>query len=237
MFYEEHHINNTLKCKQCYNRLDRPNILPCGSVICTFCVLATKIVNNEYDCYLCKQKHVYPSNGFPLCEQLVELLLVKPSEMHKSESVKQLFELQKRIESFRKSSNNGIKQIKDYCNDLRTQIRESTELSINKLYTLNHKLISRVDQFEVDLIKSLDKNREENRDDYNRIINDIDKLTKQYDSNEVSVFKLIEIYQKLEEEKSKLGKIIFNKNSLKFQANKSDLNENIIGTFVYMDKK
>jgi len=195
-------------------------------------VLATKIFNNEYDCCLCKQKHIYPANGFPLCEPLVELLLIKPSEMHKSESVKQLFELQKRIESFRKCNKYGLKQIKDYCNEMRLQIRESTEQSINKLYACNHALLARVDQYEQDVIKSLDKNRDENRDEYSRIINDIDKLTKQYDDNEVSVFQIIDIYHKLEEEKLKLDKIIFNKNNLKFQANTNDLNENIIGTFI-----
>lgn len=89
-----------------------------------------------------------------------------------------------------------------------------------------------MDQYEEQLNKSLEKNKEEHKDDYTRVVTEIDKLTRQYDSCEHNVFATIEIYQKLEEEKLKLNEIVFNRNYLKFHVNNMEqLNENVLGSF------
>ena len=152
--------------------------------------------------------------------------------MHRCESIKQLFELQNRIEAFRVSKNSASKQIKEYCTDLRSQIQSATNLCSQRILALQSKLTLQVDQYEEQLNKSLEKNKEEHRDDYNKIVAEIDKLTRQYESNENSVFATIDIYQKLEEEKVKLNEIVFNRTYLKFHVNNMEqLNEAILGSF------
>lgn len=238
MFYEEIQINNSLNCKLCTKRLDKPNILPCGGIICTFCVLSKKMVNNLFECSFCASDHIYPSNGFPLCEPLVQILSVKPSELQRSESVKQLYELQKKIEAFKLGLNNGSKQIKDYCADLKFQVQTATDATTHKLNLVNKKLIDHINLYEQELVNSSEENKNEHRDEYNKINAEIEKLTKQYESNESNVFSTIEIYRKLEEEKIKLDEIIFNKNYLKFEPNNCDLNETIlIGSLVRLERK
>ena len=78
MFYDENLINNCLKCKLCLKRLDKPNILPCGNVICTFCELSINMSNNTFKCSLCHISHQFPPNGFPgkiymlICSQAIK---------------------------------------------------------------------------------------------------------------------------------------------------------------------
>ena len=38
MFYDEHEINNTLNCPMCEIRYEEPKQLPCGQIICNYCV-------------------------------------------------------------------------------------------------------------------------------------------------------------------------------------------------------
>jgi len=113
--------------------------------------------------------------------------------MHRCESVRQLFELQNKIEAFRISKNTGSKLIKEYCSDLRSQVQSAASLCTQRILALQNKITLQVDQYEEQLNKSLEKNKEEHRDDYNRIVNEIDKLTRQYETNENSVFATIEI--------------------------------------------
>ncbi len=158
--------------------------------------------------------------------------------MHRCESVRQLFELQNKIEAFRISKNTGSKLIKEYCSDLRSQVQSAASLCTQRILALQNKITLQVDQYEEQLNKSLEKNKEEHRDDYNRIVNEIDKLTRQYETNENSVFATIEIYQKLEEEKIKLNEIVFKRNYLKFHVNNMEqLNEAILGSFSSIKEK
>ena len=245
MFYDEEQIKSVLNCKQCNERLDVPKILPCGATICTFCVSTIKIEDEfTFECKLCNNMHVFPSNGFPTSETILSLLSFKPNEIHRSDAAESLKttlkEIQNKIDQITFGINNGIDQIKEYCIDLRTEVFLATELAIQQINELNEKLIFEINQYESDCIKAFEEKQHE-RETFDNLVeelkqfnNEWSKYLKQFKISDNAVIEAnetaIRLNQLAEEEKIKLDDFIFNRNHLKFEQNKSKLLSTVLGT-------
>ena len=236
MFYEETQINSCLKCKLCNKRLDKPNILPCGGIICTFCVLSINMANNAFECGLCSLSHMYPLNGFPICDPLVEILSAKPIEVQSSASFKskqnKLNEMLKKFDQFKLKHKCGTSLIRDYCTDLRNKIRFATDQSTQQINTINQELLDQLNQYEMNSIQAFEASRE-TREAYNSIVLDTEKLLKQFDSTDNEVSDVNEIIDLLEKEKLKLNQLVFNGNILKFESNTNKLDNAVLGFLAF----
>ena len=74
MFYGESEINNILNCPMCQARYDEPKILPCGQIICSYCVAN---LDKEFNCSFCSKVHVVPNESFQTCVLISKLLSIK----------------------------------------------------------------------------------------------------------------------------------------------------------------
>lgn len=117
MFYEEKTIKNILNCELCNERLDQPKKLPCGGTICTSCAASLQIVDNQFECSICSEKHLIDSRkGLPTCKMISSILSVQPTEISRGNAVEalkaNLNELRQKMLKLNMSINNGVDQIK-----------------------------------------------------------------------------------------------------------------------------
>ena len=73
MFYDENEINNTLNCPMCEIRYEEPKQLPCGQIICNYCVSK---LDKEFNCSFCLKNHQIPTESFPTCDLISKLLSI-----------------------------------------------------------------------------------------------------------------------------------------------------------------
>jgi hypothetical protein len=144
MFFNPNQVNNLLSCKSCSQRLDEPRLLPCGKNICSNCYLSIQTNNNEFQCIICKDKHLISNkNGLPINETVLEMLSFKSVNISRGKAFDSLqatlnFLLNKRDILKHQLENRGD-LIKEHCIVLRNQVQLLTEeliQQINKLITM-----------------------------------------------------------------------------------------------------
>ena len=107
MFYDHNQVEDLLSCLCCSNRYDlnvnRPLLLPCYKTMCEICIKKrTFAFENSYQvsCFHCLSNHDLAENAqlpLPLNESLIQLLKLKPVDVHKAELIRKLADLVKMI--------------------------------------------------------------------------------------------------------------------------------------------
>jgi hypothetical protein len=246
MFYEEEQIRNVLNCEKCNNRLDEPKILPCGSTVCVQCISALKIINHKFECTMCEKSHSVPLDGFPTSKVIQNLLTVKPNEIPRTDSVRQLQttlnEIQQKINQFAVGLESGIERIKEYSLNLRNEVLNCTKLKVQRIYEINDLFMREINQYEKECIEAFEKNKED-KEYFNRIIketnifqNDWNLQLKHFEISDSTFTQAnqsgIKLMQMLDIEKLRLDDFVFDGNRLKFERNNSKITSNILGQFV-----
>jgi PIN domain nuclease of toxin-antitoxin system len=168
MFYAEDQINDELNCTKCNQKLDEPRNLPCGETICAYCYISIEVNNNKFKCFICKKDHLMPEEGLPISIRLLRILALKSEEVYRGKEVKQLKEnleiIQEDINKFSFGIYNGIDKIKGLCLDLRNKVQLKTEEAIEQLNEHNKQMITEIEEFERECIKSYQANEKANNE-------------------------------------------------------------------------
>lgn len=245
MFYESSQINSYLTCPKCNERFDEPKILPCGLSVCLQCCKSFELIpsdNTKFKC-ICNQSHT--QSEFPTSIALLNLLKLKPNQIHRSDAVDSLTnslnEIQSRLDSFKRTTSNSVDKVKEYCLSLKQDVYLSTELALQQINELSDEFIQIINKYELDCLESLEKN-DKHLVEVNHLINDIQifhdewcEYLKQFQISDQDVTKAndssLKLIQILDEEYIKLETMIFNYNMLKFEPNVSKLEASHLGQF------
>lgn len=244
MFYEEPKIKSVLDCKKCNQRLDEPKMLPCGSNLCTNCVLL--LINekiSEFVCPTCSAKHKVPPDGLPTNEALVSLLNLEPNEISRGGVARdlrtQLSSFQKDIQHFSNGLENGVDTIKEHCCNLKHQVQLATEQIILEINTSNEKFMSKIDKYGKGCIQSFESKRNE-KSELKNFIGDLKMFCKEWDDylNEFEIDdKLMQealetakkLAEKSGENKLALEKLCFNGKPMKLFQKNEMYSDDLIG--------
>ncbi len=157
-----------LNCIKCNQKLDEPRMLPCGETICAYCYMSIEVNNNKFKCFICNEDHLMPEKGLPISKRLLRILALKSKEVFRSKKVKQLKDnqnvIQEDINKFSFGIYNGIDKIKGLCLDLRNKVQLKTEEAIEQLNEHNKQMITEIEEFERECIKSYQTNEKANNE-------------------------------------------------------------------------
>lgn len=244
MFYEESKIKTILDCKNCNQRLDTPRVLPCGSNLCSSCVSKlTSEMTDEFACLTCSKKHTMPKDGFPINEALVSLLQLEPNEISRGDVAKnlrnQLFYIQKDLDHFTSSLEDGVDVIKEHCCNLKNQVQLASEQIILEINTSNEKFISKIEKYEKQCIQIFESKRNE-KNELNILIEELKMFHKEWDTylkelkiNDQLMKEASESASCLAEKSNKnklvLDALVFGGNRLRFIKNNEICGDDLIG--------
>lgn len=255
MFYQEKKIANVLKCLACKEPyVDVIKCLPCGNSICIDCASQLQLNNNnEYKCKACNQIHEMPKNGLPNNNQLMQLLDVEPEKVTRSTKVEQMTSLinslyEEKCE-LQFSLNNRDQTIRNYCENLLTEININNESAVEHLNNLKEAQVKQVKDYERELLASNSNQNEimqidEEKSDLEAIFNKIDSFKAEWqdylhkavlDEKEIDTasLKANQLRHQLEKYQNDLRALIFKNNYLKLISNESYHNSNDhLGTLV-----
>jgi hypothetical protein len=243
MFYDSNKVNNILLCKQCEGRLDIPKNLPCGEAICSICETTLQVLNNNFNCLICKEKHEMPTKGLPTSKPLLEMLSIQPTKISRGKAFdaleKSLDSMQKKRSLIRLGIENGIDFVKEHCIELRSDVQLVTEKCIEQINEFNKEIIDEIDDYEKDLIE-FNKTNSESLVGFNDIAKELElfysvntELLKQYEVDDDLIMKSNEeayvLIKKAELEIENLKDTIFDGKLFKFEKNIEKLNKSILG--------
>ena len=237
-------INNIFDCKKCDKRLDEPRLLPCGKSICTSCVLSIQLnLNNEYDCFLCNNKHEMSKYGLPINEALVELLSFESIKRSRSNAFytlqESLIDIEQKKNLFEHHLNNSADCIKEYCVHLRNEVKFTSEQSYEQIKYFNMQMIHEINDYEQDLLKYnknnlvLLKYSQQFRQELESFHLKTNQCLKQLYLNDDKLDNLnqeaVSLKDKAKLEIQNLKEIIFSGRFLKFKANEQELDKSFLG--------
>ena len=160
-----------------------------------------------------------------MCEQLVELLLIKPNEIQANNYLKlkqsKLNILLKNSEAFRHRQTDGVQRVKEYCSHLKNKIQTANYMVINQMNVFKKELNDKVDQYELDMIRMFES-KPELKDTYVCCLSETDLAIKNLyltDNDSVDTNTINDLLLK---EKVKLDSLVFNEKFLKFDTNKQE---------------
>ena len=149
MFYSQGTVEEALACSYCYNRLTGiVRLIPCGKFICGRCYdyfkseLEEESNTNIYKCKSCKREHQFPSEGFPVCTQLSDLLESNAEEKPLSQKAKELkilvIKVQAEMSQLNSFDPTDFLDIKEEI--LQTEVSEAAGASIEHINKTENKL-------------------------------------------------------------------------------------------------
>ena len=154
MFYEHNQVEDLLSCKSCNERYDTPVILPCWKSLCHRCV--TYKTNNQtklLSCPFCSQAHQVPESGFPHNESLISLLKLKPVDVHRAEMYRAIGDLLKKIqlniEDLNIMEKNSRKNLLEYFELIKNEIKLSAKTLIEQVVRYRDKLLKEIEYFKI----------------------------------------------------------------------------------------
>ncbi len=243
MYFDEDKINNLLNCKHCQSRLDEPRVLPCGEFCCSICFFTyIKVINNEFECLVCKNKHEMPKSGLSISKPLLDMLSLKPNKISRGSAFDSLQvylidlkNIKDQLELMIVSSNDHVKE---HCLDLRADVQLVTEKAIEKINDFNAEIIQEIDDFENGYIQYNNRNKptlklfNQRVEELDIFCNENSKYLKNFEINDDEAMKLnlaaAGLKKKAELDLVILKGEIFGGNVLKFYRN-NDLNKSILG--------
>jgi hypothetical protein len=246
MFFEESKLYDELNCIKCNQKLDEPRMLPCGEFICASCYISIEETNQKFKCFICNEDHLMPEKGLPISKRLLRILALKSEEVYRSKEVKQLKEnldiIQEDINKFLFGIDNGVDRIKGLCLDLRNKVQLKTEEAIEQLNEHNKQMITEIEEFERECIKSYQTNEKANNEfkitkheleEFNLKWNEYLKQTVISDEDvSGAIAKSNELSIKSKQELVKLDEFIFNGCRMKFEKNENKLDRSVLGSLM-----
>jgi hypothetical protein len=185
-----------------------------------------------------------PEEGLPISKRLLRILALKSKEVYRGKEIKQLKDnlnvIQEDINKFSCGIDNGIDRVKQLCVDLRNKVQLKTEEAIEQLNEHNKQMITEIEEFERECIKSYQTNEKANNEfkitkqeleEFNLKWNEYLKQTVIYDEDvSVAIAKSNELCIKSEKELAKLEELIFNGCEIKFEKNENKLDRSVLGS-------
>jgi len=185
-----------------------------------------------------------PEEGFLINKRLLRILSIKSEEVYRSKEVKQLKEnlnvIQEDINKFSFGIDNPVDKIKGLCLDLKNKVQLKTEEAIEQLNEHNKKIITEIEDYERECIKSYQVKEKANiefiktkqeLEEFNLKWNEYLKQTVIYDEDvSVAIAKSNELCIKSEKELAKLEELIFNGCEIKFEKNENKLDRSVLGS-------
>jgi len=252
MIYEESEIKDLLKCEHClqpYDEYYQPKMLHCcGKTICNTCVelIEKQIKNNKYKCIACSEIDTMPKNGFQVNRAVAKLIEKQPKEISRgpeAEKLKQnISDLEVIVKKFIFEIENGEYLITEDCRELRRQVQLAKEEKIEEINKHYDTLILKIDNYEEkckskykemnyskqkgkELIKLVNESIQQ-QNAYLRKLKIDDKVTIKYNQ------KMDEMKIQIEKERKNIKKSMFGNQIMKFEANKTKIDEEILGKLI-----
>lgn len=236
-------------CKRCNSRYDATNLpknLPCGDVICTNCENLLRENSKIAKCVTCSAEHSLTDDiQLSKCKVLIEMLSLKPNEIHRSDEVEKLKQfindVKSNVVSIEKMLNGSVDMIKEHCAELRNEVQLATELKIQKLNELNIELIDDIYKYENECCAKFLSDASFQKTNISQQLVQSKEFTTEWTSY-LNEFKIDDqIVKQTNEEGSTLLKTlkeslislkhwIFNGYILSFKQNSQELNHSIIGS-------
>ena len=181
MFYSDWQVTKHLNCQICKNKLDSAKTIPCGQAICESC--ATRIEQTacstdrgEFMCPICSDVHQVPPKGFPVNQQLSEILNEKPAEVNRGPSVQLLKKYWQQIDAIVDESQAQLRlsvdQVWDHCHNMKAKVHLVTEEKKSFLDQQNERMIGEIDAFEKERREVFQKD-ESFLESYQKTINEV----------------------------------------------------------------
>lgn len=250
MFYLQGQIKDLLHCQNCGEVYQNPRVLPCGETICEVCLKKIQSTIDQdhlqYTCPLCNSRHTYPDDEyFPLNMSLVSLLKEKPMEFLHDEleerlklsldkNSKLMWKLEKNF------SNNGVDRVKEYCDEVKSVIKEVKNQKIESINKMHESLVNKVDLFQTECIKRLASSFIDFQVHKDELLMEVKQFEaqwrecfQQHNLDKLQVKEAIEIgmklHHKLENKLKELDRVILNNRTCEFHKNCHNLYEDILG--------
>jgi hypothetical protein len=234
-------FERSLDCVKCERRFDDPKMLPCANIICNRCVLVICHMVDQsethFKCPLCKEQHHFPKNRiFPTCLPVLNFLK-KLETTNKDESIlparsqdekKELIfqQLKKNLEEIRTKMNlltndinTGIDKVIEHCNNLRTEIRLTTEITIDKINEMSEAMINKINTYQKECFKKYEKKgnyrleKTKEIEQINDFLNKWDLFLREYEPDETQLTRANNLAlghkEKLEKEYQRLNEFLF----------------------------
>ena len=159
MFYSQTSIDCLKRCPGCQEEYQRPFMLPCGQTVCQHCILKSKRLKSEVIlCSFCSDSHAIPSNGFPINKMVLELLKIKPEEIHRSDAVDKLKNLLKIIQIKVVNLHNDIQKGKEtihkHFSIVKNDIQIRTDQLVEQIQNFNKELTNEANEQELKCIEN-----------------------------------------------------------------------------------
>ena len=255
MMYAESEIKDLLNCENCvqpYGEYYPPRILPCcQKTMCYKCVqlIENQAKNNKYKCISCNKEAIIPDDGFIVNNAVVKLIAKKPTEIPRgpeAEKLKQnLRDLEILVNKLIFEKDNGEYLITEDCRELRRQVQLAKEQKIEEINKHCDALLLKIDTYEQ---KCLNKYKEINESkkkaaelikSVNETIQKQNAYLRQLKIDFKNIIagneKIDELRAQIEKERQRLNKTMFNNHIMKFEANKTTINEEFLGKLNYQN--
>jgi len=176
-------------------------------------------------------------------KRLLRILALQSEEVSRGKEVRQLKAnlnvIQDDINSFSFGIDDDIDRIKELCIDLKNKIQLKIEEAIAQLNEHKKQMITEVEEFERDCIKSYQANEKKNNE-FRNTKKEIEELNLKWNEylkqtfisdEDVSeaIARASELSLKAKQELVKLNEFIFNGDEMKFEKNENKLEKSVLG--------
>ena len=253
MFYEPSEIKDVLNCEHCfqpYGEYHPPRILPCcAKTICYKCIqlVGKQVVGNKFKCIICNDDEIIPKNGFKVNNVVVKLIGKKPKEIsrgHEAEKLKQsLRDLEKLVNKLIFEVENGEYLILDNFRELRRQVQLAKEEKIQEINQHCDVILQKIENYEEECINKY-KELNESKHQANQLIKLVNDAIQQQntylmqlkiDDKETLACneKMNKLKLKIENERKNIKKSMFGDQIMRFEANTSSIDKELIGKLIH----
>jgi hypothetical protein len=246
MFYQADKIDSILICDVCDSKMVDPRLLPCGKSVCNRCVdLLFDTGKERIKCQNCAKTHEIPEEGFLKNLALQKLLEFENKEDSRSNLIEEFKKVLEILKAEKKSIEStlecGDAKIRDHCDKVRNDMQFAIEQADAKLDEFHKEFMDEIDNHEKECqakFKSIKQNKvdiEKALNESNELLSKSDQLLKQFKIDQTESTTLFErahsLLTKLETNKDRIQKEMFNESLLKFDRKKS-FDSNVVGKIV-----
>lgn len=234
-------VNNELDCPNCKDRYDEPKILPCGCLICNYCI-TTLTITNELKCPQCNTNHQIPESGFTTCQTINKLLNQKPEISKAKQDLKSnLEQMTNKLKQAEFDLANGDYVIIEHCRELRLEVQLAKEILIQEINQVSDTMMSHIDTFQSDSIESYTKVNKTLIDtqlkEIKKSTEDCIKLVEQPETNdtetEIANKQIKDLQSVLAIQTENIKSVTFSRQNLEYSKKRTELSKDILGKLKY----